>query len=86
MAGSAPPVAGARVVTTPAITAVEAWRDSTGTIHPTKEAALFVEITRALGRVGNGDSLAPGLAKVIVEQRAVLVPLLEAFGPVENGA
>ena len=65
-----------------AVTAVEAWKDSTGAIHPTKEAALTFEVEKALGRTGNGESLTPGLARKIIDQRDVLVPLLEAFGPV----
>ncbi len=66
------------------ITPVEAWRDSNGTMHATKEAALTAEIERVLGRVGNGGSasVAPGMARTIIDQRAALMPLLEAFGPV----
>ena len=67
------------------IAKVDAWRDGQGQLHPTKEAALLVEIERVLGRFGNAngsESLAPGLARLLVEKRAQLVPLLEAFGPV----
>jgi len=64
------------------IRAVEAWEDSTGTTHPTKEGALTVEVERVLGRIGNGESLTPGLARKIIDQREALIPLLEAFGPV----
>ncbi len=63
-------------------TPIEAWQDSTGAIHGTKSAALTVEIERVLGRTGNGGSLTPGLAQKIIEQRELLVPLLQAFGPV----
>lgn len=66
------------------ISAVEAWRDSNGTVHPTKEAALTVEVEKALGRIGNGsESMTPGLARKIIENRNILVPLLDAFGPVD---
>lgn len=67
------------------ITAIEAWRDSVGTVHPTKDAALTVEVERALGRIGNGsESMTPGLARKIIENRDILMPLLKAFGPVER--
>ena len=65
------------------ITAIEAWRDSAGVVHPTKDLALTVEVERALGRIGNGsESMTPGLARKIIENRDILMPLLEAFGPV----
>lgn len=61
------------------ITPVQAWTDSKGQLHPTKEAALFVEIERLLGHVGTGESLAPGIARLLVERRNRLMPLLKAF-------
>lgn len=64
---------------------VPAWEDSAGQLHRTKEAALLVEIERVLGRFGNtagSESLTPGLARLLVEKRAQVAPLLEAFGPV----
>jgi len=62
------------------IKAVQAWIDSKGHLYPTKEAALYVEIERLLGHVGTGESLAPGIARVLVEKRDRLMPLLKAFG------
>ncbi|MCW6533068.1 hypothetical protein [Sphingomonas lycopersici] len=62
------------------IKAVQAWVDSKGHLYPTKEAALYVEIERLLGHVGTGESLAPGIARVLVEKRDRLMPLLKAFG------
>jgi len=62
------------------VKAVRAWVDSRGCFHSTKEAALYVEIERLLGHVGSGDSLAPGIARLMVEKRGTLVQLLEAFG------
>lgn len=68
------------------ISAIEAWKDSAGVVHPTKEGALMAELERALGRTGNGagESMAPGLARRMVDQRDILIPLLEAFGPVNR--
>lgn len=63
---------------------VQSWVDSKGHFHPTKEAALFNEIERLLGHVGAGESLAPGIARVLVEKRRQLVPLLNAFEPAES--
>jgi hypothetical protein len=61
---------------------VQAWTDSTGALHPTKDAALTVELERALGRIGQGEaSIAPGIAKMLVEKRDTIIPLLAAFGP-----
>jgi len=62
------------------VKAVRAWVDSKGHLHPTKEAALYVEIERLLGHVGSGESLAPGIARLMVEKRGILIHLLEAFG------
>lgn len=59
---------------------VQAWIDSKGHLFPTKEAALYVEIERLLGHVGSGESLAPGIARLMVEKRGTLIFLLEAFG------
>lgn len=61
------------------IKSVRAWTDSKGQLHPTKEAALYVEIERLLGHVGTGESLAPGIARLLVERRDRLMPLLDAF-------
>ncbi len=60
---------------------VQAWVDSKGHLHPTKEAALYVEIERLLGHVGSGESLAPGIARTLVEKRGQLALLLGAFEP-----
>ena len=56
------------------IIAVEAWRDSAGTLHASKDAALTVEVEKALGRIGNGgsESMTPGLARKIIDNRDVL--------------
>ncbi len=58
---------------------VYAWIDGKGQLHATKEAALYVEIERLLGHVGTGESLAPGIARTLVEIRDRLMPLLDAF-------
>lgn len=62
---------------------VQAWTDGRGNLYPTKEAALLVEIERVLGHfgTGSGDSLVPGIARLIATKRHQLVPLLDAFGP-----
>ena len=58
---------------------VQAWADSRGHLYQTKAAALYVEIERLLGHVGTGESLAPGIARLLVSKRDQLSPLLEAF-------
>lgn len=62
------------------IKAVRAWLDSKGHLHPTKDAALYAEIERLLGHLGSGESLAPGIARLMVEKRETLINLLSAFG------
>ncbi len=62
---------------------VSSWKDSQGVIHPTKEAALLAEIERAIGKVGNGESLTPGIARTLVENREQLIELLSEFGAVQ---
>jgi hypothetical protein len=58
---------------------ITAYRDTEGKIHETKEGALTSEIERALGRIGNGDSMTPGFAKRMIEAREALIPLLQEF-------
>lgn len=65
---------------------VQAWADSTGAMHSTKEAALTSELVRALGHVGNGEGMAPGIAKMLVEKRDQIMPLLAAFDVPEGDA
>jgi hypothetical protein len=60
---------------------VQAWADGKGHLHPTKEAALLVEIERVLGHFGTGESMAPGIARLLAAKRYQLIPLLDAFGP-----
>lgn len=55
---------------------VQAWADGRGHLYPTKEAALLVEIERVLGHFGTGESMAPGIARLIASKRDELVPLL----------
>jgi hypothetical protein len=42
---------------------------------------LLVEIERVLGHFGTGESMAPGIARLIAAKRDELMPLLAAFGP-----
>jgi hypothetical protein len=63
------------------VRSVQAWADGRGALYPTKEAALLVEIERVLGHFGTGDSMAPGIARLIAAKRDELIPLLSAFGP-----
>jgi len=60
---------------------VQAWSDGRGHLYSTKEAALLVEIERVLGHFGTGESMAPGIARLIAAKRDELMPLLAAFGP-----
>jgi hypothetical protein len=43
--------------------------DARGQFFKTPEEATLSDIAAVLGRVGEGDSLAPGLAKIIMEKR-----------------
>jgi hypothetical protein len=63
------------------VRSVQAWAGGRGALYPTKEAALLVEIERVLGHFGTGDSMAPGIARLIAAKRDELIPLLSAFGP-----
>lgn len=60
---------------------VGAWADSRGNLYPTKTAALLVEIERVLGHFGTGESMAPGIARLLVSKRNELIPLLDAVDP-----
>jgi hypothetical protein len=44
--------------------------DSKGQFFKTADDATCSDIATLLGRVGEGDGLAPGLAKIILEKRA----------------
>jgi hypothetical protein len=46
--------------------------DRKGQTHKTADDATASDIASVLGRVGDGDSLAPGIARVILEKRAEL--------------
>ncbi len=63
------------------VRSVQAWADGRGKLYPTKEAALLVEIERVLGHFGTGESIAPGIARLIAAKRDELIPLLGAFEP-----
>ena len=47
----------------------EGYFDSKGGYFKTPEEATASDLASALGRIGEGDSLAPGLAKVLLEKR-----------------
>lgn len=43
--------------------------DSKGQYHRGPEEATMSDLSALLGRVGEGDSLAPGIAKIILDRR-----------------
>jgi hypothetical protein len=43
--------------------------DSKGQYYKTPEEATMSDIAALLGRMGEGDSLAPGIAKIILDKR-----------------
>lgn len=43
--------------------------DSKGLYYKTPEEATMSDIAALLGRMGEGDSLAPGIAKIILDKR-----------------
>lgn len=71
--------------------AITAWRDERGGIHETHEAALLSDIEHCLSdgqrASSNGASITPGLAKLVAEKAACLIPLLDEWKGLagENG-
>ena len=49
--------------------------DANGTVHKTPEAATESDIAAVLGKVGEGESLAPGIARTILQKRAEIEAL-----------
>ena len=50
--------------------------DSKGQFHKTPEDATMSDIAALLGRMGEGDSLAPGIAKIILDKRREIESIL----------
>lgn len=46
--------------------------DSAGRFFPTAEEATMSDLAGILGRVGEGDSLAPGIAKLLFQKRQLI--------------
>jgi hypothetical protein len=46
--------------------------DSRGHFHKSPEDATLSDLAMLLGRIGEGDSLAPGIASMLLERRADL--------------
>lgn len=44
--------------------------DDRGNFYKTPEAATLSDLERLLGKIGDGDSLAPGIAHLLLERRA----------------
>lgn len=61
------------------ITPFEAFRDSSGHVFHSREDALGSELATAIGKIGNGDSLTPGIAKTLIDKRADIIALLMAI-------
>ena len=47
-----------------------AYFDSRGQFHRTPDAATESDLAGLLGKIGEGDSLAPGIAHLLLERRA----------------
>jgi hypothetical protein len=48
----------------------ECYFDGSGQVHKTPDAATKADLAVILGRVGEGDSLAPGIATTLFDKRA----------------
>ncbi len=48
----------------------QAFFDAQGGFHRTPDDATQADIARLLGKIGEGDSLAPGIARLIMDNRA----------------
>ena len=59
--------------------AVSAWLDARGQYHAAERDALLVDVEAALGANGSGSEMAitPGIAKLIAEKGATLLPLIK---------
>lgn len=49
-----------------------AYFDSAGRFFPTADEATMSDLAAILGRVGEGDSLAPGIAKLLFQRRQMI--------------
>lgn len=47
----------------------EAFVDGKGRLHATANAATLSDLACLLGKIGDGDSLAPGIATLLLEKR-----------------
>jgi len=52
--------------------ASQAFFDNKGTFHKTPEEATTSDIAALLGKIGDGESLAPGIANMLLEKRTDL--------------
>ncbi|WP_311267483.1 hypothetical protein [Sphingobium sp. WCS2017Hpa-17] len=66
-----------------AVRRVDAWTDSKGQMHPSKDKAIAAELTIALGGTGAADGMAPGLVGLLLEKRETILPLLTEYGAPE---
>lgn len=62
-----------------------------GSLHETHEGAVAADISVIMGKIGNGgtESLTPGIARKIVENRDAIIEALKSLPPsprVESGA
>jgi hypothetical protein len=47
-----------------------AYADNKGRLHATANAATLSDLACILGKIGDGDSLAPGIATLLLEKRS----------------
>ena len=64
-----------------AIKEITAFADSANVLHRSKEDAILADLERALGKSGGGESVIPGIARQLIENRAIIIDLLGQCGP-----
>lgn len=52
--------------------AAQYFEDDKGQPHKTPEAAIASDLAGILGKVGEGESIAPGIARTLIEKRELI--------------
>lgn len=56
-----------------------AFFDNKGQFHKTPEEATVADLASLLGKIGDGESLAPGIAYILLEKRADIEALFADY-------
>ncbi|WP_435417825.1 hypothetical protein WAB17_13300 [Parerythrobacter aurantius] len=56
-----------------------AFFDNRGNFHKTPEEATVADLAALLGKIGDGESLAPGIAYMLLERRAEIEALFADY-------